>query len=275
MLIPVDGSAQGGVALDYGLYMAPKFEAAIAGLHVIDIYLIQGPVLTDVSGAVGMPPYDGFFEAVETTLHEKAAVILREFEARCTSARVQCSVKKSIGKIPDVIVEEAAGADWIVMAKKGEHFHLKEGGLLGSVAEAVIRKSGKPVMVTPERFVEIESMALAYDGSEPAKKALDLSLRVSEKANWPLTALIITDNHGRAAELSGQIEDRAQHFTADCEVVIAAGKEVDEMLRFISEGAVELMVMGAYGHNRLRHLLLGSTTSQIVAKSPIPVLLTR
>ena len=37
MLIPVDGSAQGGVALDYGLYMAPKFEAAIAGLHFIDI----------------------------------------------------------------------------------------------------------------------------------------------------------------------------------------------------------------------------------------------
>ena len=275
MLIPVDGSAQGGVALDYGLYMAPKFETVIAGLHVIDIYLIQGPVLTDVSGAVGMPPYDGFFEAVETTLHEKADLILKDFEARCKQARTPCSVKKGIGKIPDVIVEEAAGADWIVMAKKGEHFHLKEGGLLGSVAEAVIRKSGKPVMVTPEHFVEIESMALAYDGSEPAKKALDLSLRVSERANWPLTALIITDSQDRAAELTGQIEDAAQPLTVDCEVVIAAGKEVDEMLGFISEGAVELMVMGAYGHNRLRHLLLGSTTSQIVAKSPIPVLLTR
>ena len=130
-------------------------------------------------------------------------------------------------------------------------------------------------MITPEHFVDIESMALAYDGSEPAKKALDLSLRISEKANWPLTALIITENQSRAAELAGQIENAAQHLTVDCEVVIAAGKEVDEMLQFISEGAVELMVMGAYGHNRLRHLLLGSTTSQIVAKSPIPVLLTR
>ncbi len=275
MLIPVDGSDQSSVALDYGLYIAPKFDAAVSGLHVIDIYLIQGPVLTDVSGAVGMPPYDGFFEAVETTLNEKADVILKDFSERCKNSRVVCLVKKSIGKIPDVIVEEATGADWIVMAKKGEHFHLKEGGLLGSVAEAVIRRSGKPVMVTPERFIEIESMGLAYDGSEPAKKALDLSLRVSASANWPVTALIITDNQDRAAQLSAQVEEAAQNLTVDCEVVIASGREVDEILRFIAEGAVELMVMGAYGHNRLRHLLLGSTTSQIVAKSPIPVLLTR
>ncbi len=76
------------------------------------------------------------------------------------------------------------------MAKKGEHFHLKEGGLIGSVAEVVIRRSGKPVMVIPESFREIESMGLAYDGSAPARKALELSLNISEKAKWPITVMI-------------------------------------------------------------------------------------
>jgi nucleotide-binding universal stress UspA family protein len=172
MLIPIDGSDNSNIALEYGLYIASKFDATITGLHVIDVYMIQGPIITDISGAVGMPPYDGFFEAIETSLNEKAQFILNDFQERCQKKGFVAEVKKTIGKIDQIIVEEAQKADVVLMAKKGEHFHLKEGGLLGSVAGAVIRHCGKPVMVTPEKFHEIESMGIAYDGSEPAKKAL-------------------------------------------------------------------------------------------------------
>jgi nucleotide-binding universal stress UspA family protein len=275
ILIPVDGSANSATAVDYGIYIAPKLDASLSGLHVIDIYLIQGPMMTDVSATVGMPPYDGFFEAVETSLKEKADYVLKNFEDRCRAAGVACGTKKNIGKISDTIIEEAEGADLILMAKKGEHFHLKEGGLIGSVAEVVIRHSGKPVMVIPESFREIESMGLAYDGSAPARKALKLSLNISEKAKWPITVLIISADAAKAADLSAQVEDMAQKGLADCEVIISAGREADEILKFIAEGPVELMVMGAYGHNRLRELLLGSTTSQIIRRSPIPVILIR
>jgi nucleotide-binding universal stress UspA family protein len=48
-----------------------------------------------------------------------------------------------------------------------------------------------------------------------------------------------------------------------------------EILKFIDEGAVELMLMGTHGHSRFKELLLGSTTSHVVRKSRIPVLLTR
>jgi nucleotide-binding universal stress UspA family protein len=183
-------------------------------------------------------------------------------------------VKKVIGKIDEIIIEEAQNADFILMAKKGEHFHLKEGGLLGSVSEAVIRRSGKPVMVTPEKFREIESMGAAYDGSPSAVKALNFSLDLSKKVEWPLTVLIVTPDEKRAAKLSSQVEEAAGAHETECEVIIMQGKEAEEIIKFIKEGAVELMAMGAYGHNRLRELFLGSTTSQIIQKSPIPVLLT-
>ncbi|MRR14826.1 MAG: universal stress protein [Deltaproteobacteria bacterium] len=275
ILIPVDGSANSSTALDYGIYIAPKFEATITGLHVIDVFLIQGPMMTDISATVGVTPYDGFSEAVETSLTEKADLLLKTFDGRCRTAGVPCATKKNIGKISDTIIEEAENADLILMAKKGEHFHLKEGGLIGSVAEIVIRRSGKPVMVIPEAFREIESMGLAYDGSAPARKALELSLTISEKAKWPITVLIINPDEAKAAELCAQVEDAVQQGLADCEVVISSGKEKDDILKFIQEGSVELMVMGAYGHNRLREWLLGSTTAHIIHKSPIPVLLIR
>jgi nucleotide-binding universal stress UspA family protein len=275
MLIPTDGSDNSNIALNYGIYIAPKFDATITGLHVIDVSLIQGPIITDISGAVGMPPYDGFFEAIETSLNEKAQFILKDFQERCKKNGIVAEVKKTIGKIEQIIVEEAQGADVVLMAKKGEHFHLKEGGLLGTVAESVIRRCGKPVMVTPEKFTEIESMGIAYDGSEPAKKALKLSLEISSQAAWPLTAIIITADSKKADKLSNEAEELAGRYSADCEIIILQGKEFEEILKFIREGSVELMVMGAYGHNRLRELFLGSTTTQIIRKSSVPVLLTR
>jgi nucleotide-binding universal stress UspA family protein len=274
ILIPTDGSANGAIALEYGIYIARKLDAAIIGLHVLDVQLLQGPLLTDISGAVGMPPSEGFLEAIETSLNEKADFILRDFSQRCRKAGLEPEIKKVIGKIDEIIIEGAQNADFTVMAKKGEHFHLKGGGLLGSVSESVIRRSGKPVMVTPEKFHEIESMGIAYDGSPSAVKALDFSLDLSKKVEWPLTALIITPEEQRAARLGSQIEQAAAAYETECEVIIMSGKEGEEIIKFIREGAVELIVMGAYGHNRLRELLLGSTTSQVIQKSPIPVLLT-
>ena len=280
ILIPTDGSANSLTALQYGIYIARKLGASLTGLYVIDVNLIQGPMLTDISGSVGMPPYEGFFDAIEKSLEEKADVILKEFWERCQKSGIKSEIKRAIGKISSVIIEEAQTADMILMAKKGENFHLKDGGLLGSVAEAVVRNSGKPVLVTPENFVEIESMALAFDGSVSATKALQLSLELSENNAWPLTVIIISSDPKKAAALIAQVEEENQKEPdeppiADCEIISLSGKEADEIIKFIKEGSVELMVMGAYGHNRLRELLVGSTTSQVIRKSPIPVLLVR
>lgn len=280
ILIPTDGSVNSLTALEYGIYIARKLEASLTGLYVIDVNLIQGPMLTDISGSVGMPPYEGFFEAIEKSLDEKADFILKGFQQHCQKSGIKAETKKVIGKISSIIIEEAQTADLILMAKKGENFHLKEGGLLGSVAEAVTRNSGKPVLITPEKFVEIESMALAFDGSVSATKALNLSLTLSQQNAWPLTVIIITADSKKAAALIAQVEEANQKDTdepqmADCATIILTGKESEKIIEFICEGAVELMVMGAYGHNRLRELFLGSTTSQVIRKSPIPVLLIR
>lgn len=274
ILIPIDGSSRSDIAVEFGIYTALKLNAVISGLHVLDVHLLQGPMLTDISGAVGMPPIDGFFDAIETSLNEKADFIIKNFLERCRKAGLESEIKKIIGKVDELIIEEAQNADFILMAKKGEHFHLKEGGLLGSVAQSIVRHSGKPVMITSDKFREIESMGIAYDGSPSAKKALAFSLALSKQAVWPLTGIIITSDQEKAARLSAQIEETALTHETDCEVIILSGKEGEKILEFIKEEAVELIVMGAYGHNRLREMLLGSTTSHIIQKSPIPILLT-
>ncbi len=276
ILIPTDGSEYGKTAIAYGIAIAKRLEAGLTGLHVVDVRLLQGPLFTDISGSVGLPPYQEFLPAIESTLEAKAESILKEFRDQCQAAGIQPETKKVTGVIDEAIIEEGRKCcDWILLAQRGEHFHIGSGAILGSTAQAVVRRSGKPVLVTPETFREIESMALAYDGSAPSHNALKLAAELSERASWPLSVVIVTDDQTLGTRISQKAEDFLSGLKIDHTTLILKGKEDKTLLSFIREGSVELIVMGAYGHNRFRQLLLGSTTSFVIRKSTIPVLLTR
>ena len=276
ILIPTDGSDFGKTAIAYGIFIARKLDAQLTGLHVVDIRLMQGPVFTDISGSIGLPPYQELLPAIESGLDAKAEEILKGFRDQCEAAGIHPETKKVVGVIDETIIEEGrACCDWVLLAQRGEHFHLDGGAILGSTAQSVVRLSGKPVLVTPGHFREIATMALAYDGSTPADHALKLAAELSQQAAWPLSVVIITDDQTLAAQRSQKANGVLAPYPIASSVIIRAGKEDKELLRFIREGSADLLVMGAYGHNRLRELLLGSTTSSIIRKSTIPVLLTR
>ncbi|MDA8123707.1 MAG: universal stress protein [Deltaproteobacteria bacterium] len=276
ILIPTDGSDFGKTAIAYGIALAGKLGAGLLGLHVVDVRLLQGPVFTDLSGSIGVPPYQEFFPAIESSLETKADEILLGFREQCEKAGIHPETKKVTGVIDETIIEEAKGCcDWILLAQRGEHFHIGDGALLGSTAQSVVRNSGKPVLVTPGTFREIESMAVAYDGSGPAHNALKLAAELSKAASWPLSVITVTNDQCLASEIMQKAEDYLAPLKIDSTTLVLNGKEDKELLRYIQEGAVELLVMGAFGHNRLRELLGGSTTSAIIRKSTIPVLLTR
>ena len=276
ILIPTDGSDYGKTAIAYGIYFAKKLDIQLTGLHVVDVRLLQGPVFTDISGSIGLPPYQEFLPAIESSLDAKAESILKEFREQCASAGIHPETKKVTGVIDETIIEEGRKCcDWILLAQRGEHFHIDGGAILGSTAQAVVRHSGKPVLVTPEHFREIENMALAYDGSAPSQNALKLAAELSAQSTWPLTVVIITDDQALGAKLSEKAKEFLKTTPVGSTVRILKGTEDKELLKFTREGVVELLVMGAYGHNRLREMLVGSTTSAVIRKSTIPVLLTR
>ncbi len=219
ILIPTDGSDYGKTAIAYGIYIARKLDAQLIGLHVVDIRLIRGPVFTDISGSVGLPPYQEFLPAIESGLEAKADAILQDFRGQCEAAGVHPETMKVTGVIDETIIEEGRKCcDWILLAQRGEHFHIDGGAILGSTAQSVVRRSGKPVLVTPEHFREIESMAVAYDGSAPAHKALKLAAELSERAAWPLSVVIITSDPSVGEKISktgggipGVPQDRQRH----------------------------------------------------------------
>ncbi len=196
ILIPTDGSDYGKTAIAYGIYIARKLDAQLTGLHVVDVRLMQGPVFTDISGSIGLPPTRSFSRPSKAASTPRPKSILKEFREQCEAAGMHPETKKVTGVIDETIIEEGRKCcDWILLAQRGEHFHIGGGAILGSTAQSVVRRSGKPVLVTPEHFREIESMALAYDGSAPAHNALKLAAELSERGRL---AAVRRHHHGRS-----------------------------------------------------------------------------
>lgn len=279
ILIPLDGSEFGKTAMDYGIYIARKFQSHLTGLHIVDVRLTRA-ACNDMTEFHDLNVVDPLLPMIEKRLEAKADAVLAEFLNRCRAAGTSSDVKKAFGIVGDVIIEEAARHDGIVLAKRGEHFKIDgPGGLAGSTVASVVRKSGKPVIVTPAKFKEIESIALAYDGSPPACHALNLSLKISEKAEWPLTVIVVTDDEKLSADLTGWLEADIEKFEGDGDrkidssIIVLKGSEDREIVKFIQDGSVELLAMGAYGHSRLREFVLGSTASHVIRKSNMPVML--
>lgn len=271
ILIPTDGSDYSRTALEYGIYIAKYMEARLIGVHVVDVKIVQGPLFSDIAFYSGMPAYYEFLPRIEEALNKRGDTILKAFDDRCREARTLADVKKVTGLIDEMIVEEGKKADWILLAQRGEHYHLTTGGLLGSTAGSVVRKSRTPVMVTPAEFREIESMGIAYDGSPPAAHALEMAAELSKTTRWPLTTITVCDDSKLAAELARKVEDFLEPYEIDNEVIALSGKADREIAKFIEEGAVELMVMGAHSHVTLRDLFLGSTTTHVIRNSRVPV----
>ncbi|MBN1827776.1 MAG: universal stress protein [Deltaproteobacteria bacterium] len=275
VLVATDGSEHGAIAIEYGISLARRLSAELRGLTVIDIKIIQGPLFDDLSGFMGVAPSQEFVSLIEKSLNERADGILKEFDEKCLAEGVRPILKKRMGVVDDVIVEEGQDADLIILAQKGEHYLLTKRGLLGSTTESVIRKSTKPVLVTPLEYRTIGRIGIAYDGSEPAGRALDAALDVSKLTGWSVSAVVITDEAARAADVNGQLNEACGKRGMQCPLSVRAGKDEQEILDFADGGAVDLLVMGAYGRSRIRELILGSTTTFVIRRSSIPVLLVR
>jgi nucleotide-binding universal stress UspA family protein len=275
ILVPTDGSDYSKTSLEYGIEFTKKLDAQLKGLCVLDIKIIQGPLFNDIPGFIDLSPYQEFTPLIESGLNERAESILRNFRERCEKAGLRPELKKVTGLIDESIIEEGKKADLIILAQRGEHYPLTGVGLLGSTSEAVVRKAGKPVIVTPIQYKKIERVGLAYDESKPSEKALQLAIAFCMKTRWPLSVLHITDDTVSAEKIRRKIASFFSPYDIEHDLIVRKGKEEQEILRFIENGSVDLLFMGAYGHSRLRELILGSTTSYVIRKSSIPVLLVR
>jgi len=276
ILVCTDGSKYGDTAREYGIHLAQRVGARLAGLHVMDSRMLEGPLMADISGWVGASPYAAQLPQFRELLREKGEAVAQAFRARAEELGTSADVSVRTGHPVPLIIEEARKAELLVIGQKGEHADFI-GEMTGSTAERVSRHAERPCLVTPAEFRPITRILAAYDGSGHAGKALELAAELSSALAAPL-ALLAVDEKGdservREALAAGLQLARDHGVAADG--VTAAGKAGAAVLRVAEEKGCDLIAVGAFGHSRIREFFIGSAAAQISARAHCPVLMAR
>ena len=276
ILLCNDGSDYANTASDYAISLAQKLGARIVALHVTDIRLLEGPMLADLSGAIGAQTYQALLPQLQEMQKQRGGVILAAVADRCQKAGVQCSTVYRMGGLTETICDEEKRAELVVLGQRGEHAKWI-GEFLGSSVERVVRGSIKPCLVTPGAFREIRHVLMAYDGSAQSSKSLQVATELCRTLKLALSIITVV-TQALETGVRNPLDDAvrmARDHGLDPRAETLVGHPEQQILEFAKRSQADLIVMGAYGHTRIRELVLGSTTSHVVRKSSVPVLLTR
>lgn len=272
LLVPTDGSAHAQLGVDYAINLARQYGAHLHGLYVVDVRLLEGPFLRDLSASLGTAPFVNYQNNVALILEERGRAALAAFSAACTEAGVTSESTQMTGQVVGSIVDQGQLVDMIVMGRGGEHGDWLE-GVLGSTSEGVVRRAKRPVLVTGRAEAKIEQVVVAYDGSAHAKQALHIAANLAE--SWGGSYAVVSVSSDRVQERLNEARSYLEAHALEVEYEAREGDPREAVLEFCAEMEADLLVMGAYGHSKVREMLLGSTTAHLINHAACPVLLTR
>jgi nucleotide-binding universal stress UspA family protein len=146
-------------------------------------------------------------------------------------------------------------------------------------AEALIFDSGRPVLMLPRepsKSFALNTATVAWDFSRPAARAVGDALPLLTRAK---RVHIVTVTNEKRIDTKRSGPELAKHLARHgvdviLETVDAAGRSIGEALHAaVRVHDSDLLVMGAYGHSRLREFVLGGATRSMITRPPLPVLL--
>jgi len=138
-----------------------------------------------------------------------------------------------------------------------------------------VRACHKPVLVTSRAFRPINSLLIAFDGGESAMKAVR---HIAHGVLFPGTVCHLLTVGNRTDQAERNLENAAAILRKagyEVETGIRPGQADSVIAAKVEIDRIELLVMGAYGHSRIRSLIIGSTTSEMIRSCLVPVMLFR
>lgn len=262
--------------------------AWIAGAHgwKVKIYHVMGRRAgvdkQDLSGAMGLGARSALLEQLSALdaeraklSHEHGRAILEDARAIVAADGVtEVETRLRQGDLVETIAAKEDQGEMIVIGKRGEAAGMAMDHL-GSNLERIVRSSTKPVFIANRAFKPVQKVLVAFDGGPSSLKAVDYIARSPLFAGLAVTLVFA----GRETpEIAAALESAAATLKAgsiEAEIVVRSGEPEKVLAEITADPSHELLVMGAYGHSRVRSLIIGSTTTAMIRSCKVPVLIMR
>jgi len=276
----IDGSIYSESVCHHAAWIAGVTGAPVELIHVLGRREVSGN--TDLSGSIRLGARTRLLEELAELDAQRAKLVSHRGRAILEDACAivdrdgvnEITTRLRHGDVVEAISEVEAGAGVIVVGKRGEAADFAKGHL-GSNLERIVRAAHRPIFVASRAFKPIGSVLVAYDGGRSAMKAVDHIARSPLFAG--LAVSVVTVGADRPEVRKGLADAKALLDAAGIatDTRIVPGQPETELGKLVEDEEFGMAVMGAYGHSRIRSLVIGSTTTEMVRSCRVPVVLMR
>jgi nucleotide-binding universal stress UspA family protein len=246
--------------------------AAAFGAHVTAIAFAYEPeILPDPSGQGSRR----FMRAREEN-EQAAGAAAAAFEKQAGDAGVTAgarAITTTISAGYDLFGRIARRFDLAVVGQDDPEKESAE----GLIAEGALFESGRPLIMVPyihKAGLKLERVMVCWDGNRPAARAVADAMPILRRAGQVDVVIV---EKAKSDEMPGA--DVAEHL-ARHELNVAVQRIApgdldvkDALLNYAADSAADMIVMGGYGHSRMREFILGGVTRGMLASMTIPTLL--
>ena len=252
--------------MDAAIGLAERHEARVTG-----VYALPPVVVAEVASA-NFPPE--FAERLEKELRERAEETERLFRERMAKAGLPSEWRVFAADSVEAVTTSAHYADLTIVGQTDPD----DGAGGQELADSVVLGAGGPVMVWPRAGsfrVDPATITVAWNGTREAKRAVSDALPLLRRAEKVVVLGVDTGDrtHTPGTDICAHL---ARHgVTAEARRAVST-TDIDArnaLLNALADDGAGLLVMGAYGRHRMRELLLGGMTRDMLRHMTVPVLM--
>ncbi len=280
VLACIDGSTFTESVVDYAAWASRTVQNPLKLLHNIEHRQTPG---SNLSGNIGLGTRESLLEELTELEAKSNKLLMEQGKAMLENARERALRQDAVdptslqrhGTLADSLVEMEEEIRVLVLGVRGED-HEEKQNQIGAQLETVIRNMHRPVLVVNRPFSEPpKRIMLAYDDGDAAQKALEMVATSPLYKGMHCSLVHVTKNSKEDVTFLEAAAKTLEDAGLEVETQTLRGDVETALLEYQREKRIDMTVMGAFGHSRLRELLFGSTTAKMLSSSQVPLLLLR
>jgi len=273
----VDASPSGQKRAAHAAAIAQRWGADVVGVHVVGPEMMPG-YMYNARGHTAAEDLIAYERRLATDAKAAEQLAHERFQALCAGLKVPGEFRGiRRAKAEEGAILNAFQSDLVVVG------HPAPDGLPEYMApERILLESGGPLLIIPNAWASEtigEKIVIGWNATREARHAVSDAMAFLVAASSVTVLLIDPHEHWGHGQEPGA--DVALYLTRHgvpvaVEKLTTRGPSVAEaLLDYVQQHATDLLVLGAYSHARLRELLLGGVTRTLLARMPVPVLISR
>lgn len=252
--------------------LAKRHNARLKGIT----FALNWPIPTYVGMELGIE----FSDAQQKVIDVSASNNIIEFEKLAKESGVDYAseiVECNVARAPAVLAFHARHADATFIGQPDPDE--EDAGFHEEILDGVMFGSGRPVYAVPyigKPDMQVRKAVVAWDGGKKAARALNDAMPLLKDREEVIVLVVNPDKRAHAhgdhpgEDIVAHLKRHSINATLDCQVSPDL-RPATTILNYLTESGADLLVMGAYGHSRLREKAFGGVTNTILHQMTVPV----